>query len=92
MGFRWNANKGGLFRNKYKEKPSQPDHKGKCTVECYECHKEIELDISAWIKDGTNGKFFSLALQEAYEKSEDTQMSPPDRTMTDEDIDDDIPF
>ena len=89
MGFKWNKGSGGLFRNKYKEKESHPDHKGKCTVECYKCGEELQLDIAAWIKEGANGKFFSLSVQEAYKKDEG--MSQP-ATNPPADYDEDVPF
>ncbi len=72
---------GSLFRNSYKEKEKQPDHKGSgCCPHC-----EKQFDISAWVKEGRNGKFFSLAFQEPYKKPE----SKPD---PDFDPDEDIPF
>ena len=74
---------GQLFRNKYKEKSNQPDHKGSITDP-----NGKEWDISAWIKEGANGKFFSLSIQEPYVKPEAEDVPPPNP----EDFDDDIPF
>ena len=81
MAFKNDPGFGSLFRNNYKEKENQPDHKGSAC--CPLCEKQ--LDISAWIKEGRNGKFFSLALQEEYKKKE----SKPD---PDFEPDEDIPF
>jgi hypothetical protein len=72
---------GQLFRNKYKNKASQPDHKGAFTDP-----NGNEWEVSAWIKEGQNGKFFSLSIQTPYVN---------DKTPTDVpeiDLDDDIPF
>lgn len=73
---------GQLFRNKYKDKDSQPDHKGSMTTP--DGH---EWDISAWVKDGKNGKFFSLSIQEKWVKPDSDESKPAP-----EDFDDDIPF
>lgn len=72
---------GQLFRNKYKEKEKQPDHKGSMTTP-----DGKEWEISAWIKEGRNGKFFSIAIQEPYKKKEE---APP---VDPAELDDDIPF
>lgn len=49
-------NSGTLSRNDRKTSPNQPDHKGSVTVE------GRDYWLSAWIKEGPTGKFFSLAL------------------------------
>lgn len=82
MSFKNDPGFGQLFRNKYKDKDNQPDHKGAGT--CPHCEKPF--DIAAWIKDGANGKFFSLNIQEPYVKKEETSAPKP------EDLDEDIPF
>ena len=46
-----NNMRGVLFRNDRKEKETHPDYKGSCEVD------GVEMWISAWIKDGKNGKF-----------------------------------
>lgn len=48
--------RGVLFKNDRKEKDSHPDYKGSCEVE------GTEFWISAWIKEGRNGKFMSLSF------------------------------
>lgn len=47
---------GVLFKNDKKEKPNHPDYKGNGMV------FGEEVWISAWVKDGKNGKFLSLAF------------------------------
>ncbi len=48
-------NSGTLSRNDRKTAPNQPDHKGSITIE------GKDYWLSAWIKEGPNGRFFSLA-------------------------------
>lgn len=72
---------GQLFRNRYKEKENQPDHKGSMTTP-----DGKEWEISAWIKEGRNGKFFSISIQEPYKKKEEAPSVDPAT------LDDDIPF
>jgi hypothetical protein len=47
---------GTLSRNKKREKPSQPEYRGTCTI------GGVAYWVSAWIKEGQDGKFFSLAF------------------------------
>ena len=74
---------GQLFRNKYKNKDNQPDHKGALTTP-----DGKEWEISGWIKEGINGKFFSLSIKEPYVKPDDGRPTPKPIG----DFDDDIPF
>jgi hypothetical protein len=81
-----NTNKGTLSRNKDKDKPDAnpkwPDHKGSINVD------GAEYWLSAWIKDGPHGKFFSLSLQPKEEIGSNSK--PPSKKPS---IDDsDIPF
>lgn len=49
-------NSGTLSRNERKTSPNQPDHKGSITIE------GRGYWLSAWVKEGPNGRFFSLAV------------------------------
>lgn len=48
---------GALFRNDRKEAPNHADYRGSITI------NGIEYWLDAWIKEGANGKFMSLAAK-----------------------------
>ena len=54
---------GALFRNANKQKESQPDHTGTCKID------GKTYRISAWVKEGKGGRFFSLAFTSKDERS-----------------------
>lgn len=58
-------NSGTLGRNpdKTPEHDNWPDHKGKASVTCPHCHKSSDWWLSAWVKTGSTGKFFSIAFK-----------------------------
>jgi hypothetical protein len=72
------TNSGVLFKN---ESPNEkaPAYKGKINVD----GKEYEL--AAWLKEGKNGKYMSLKVQEPREKR-------PKPEPTFDEIPDDLPF
>jgi len=80
MAFEQRELSGSLFRNQYKKNPNQPDHRGSAKID------GVEFEISAWVKDGKSGKFFSLAFQK---KEAQPQQSVKDDGI---DFDEDIPF
>ena len=53
-------NSGSLFKNDRKENENQPGYTGKCMV------NGKPMQVSAWVKEGKNGKFFSLSFQERW--------------------------
>lgn len=70
-------NSGILFRNNRRQNDRQPEFNGSITVE------GTEYWLSAWVKDGDKGKFFSLSVKPKDEqRGEESQESP----------DEDIPF
>lgn len=82
MSFEKRDNNGTLGRNEKKTESKHPDHKGQCTV------GGVDYWISAWIKDGTNSKFFSLSFTPK-EAKPNAPVSAEDRAKVE---DDEIPF
>lgn len=64
MTFQHKENSGTLFKNNKKENERQPDYRGEVNV-----NGEL-FQIAAWVKEGKNGKFFSLSVKEPYQKDE----------------------
>jgi hypothetical protein len=47
---------GTLSRNKKREHDRQPEYRGSCTID------GVAYWLSGWVKEGDDGKFFSLAF------------------------------
>jgi len=52
-----NTNRGALFKNTRREKDTHPEYNGSINVDGH------DYWISAWVKDGKSGKFFSLSVK-----------------------------
>ena len=76
-------NSGVMFKNDKREKESHPHYKGNVRV------NGQEYWLSAWIKEGKNGKFMGLALSPKEEQGQAPQAKSSKKI---EDMDDDIPF
>ena len=73
-----------LFKNDRKEQDNHPDYKGWGMV------GGTEVWISAWIKQGKNGKFMSLSIKA---KDAKTDRKPQETRKGDiHDMESDIPF
>ncbi len=75
-------NSGVLFKEQDKKTPNHPDYKGNIMV------NGQAYWLSAWIKEGKNGKFMGLAVS-----PKDDQPQPQGKPKAKiEDMDSDIPF
>ena len=66
---------GILSRNKRKEKDSHPTHKGSATI------RGEHFWVSAWVKEGRDGKFLSLQFE-----PKETAVEYPTRAMRRTDV------
>lgn len=80
-----NRNTGVLFKNDRKEKPTHPDYKGSFTDE-----NGKEFWVSAWVKDGQKGKFFSMAYTPKEDRPAQTSTIQDAKVV--EDDSDELPF
>ena len=86
MAFDINDMSGFLFKNE-DHQGNRPTHKGSIKI------NGVEYWMSAWVKEGRNGKFFSMAFQEKEAKYQDNQSTTGQpATNNNNDFDDDIPF
>jgi len=74
-------NSGALFKAKANENPKWPGYEGSATI------AGRDYWISAWVKEGKSGKFFSLAF-----KPKDAPKADKPAQKPAQDFDDDIPF
>lgn len=82
-----NTNRGTLGRNKRKEKESHPEYAGQINID------GKDYWLSGWVKEGNDGKFFSLSVRPKDAKPSDNQRQS--KTPNQEragDFEDDIPF
>lgn len=77
-----NTNRGTLGKNDRKTQDTHPDYSGKINV------AGVDYWLSAWLKEGPTGKFFSLSV-----KQKDAQPAQPVKeAIANGDMDDDVPF
>lgn len=64
-------NAGTIYKNKYKTPENkQPEYRGTIVVD------GVEKQISLWVKEGKNGKFFSATISEPYKKATPEKAAP----------------
>ena len=81
-----NTNRGTLGKNDRKQQDTHADYNGTINIE------GKDFWLNAWLKDGKNGKFFSLSVKpkEAYVPADDCLADT--KTGYDDLVDDSIPF
>lgn len=91
-------NSGSMSRNKRKEKDTHPEFTGSAEID------GVPYWISAWVKEGRDGKFFSLSFKPKEGMDERTKQSvvaaaerdfPGAKVVRDErrdDLNDEVPF
>lgn len=83
MAFELKEGGGSLFKNDRKEKDSHPDYRGSILID------GKLYWLSAWIKEGKHGKFFSLSAKPKEDKAPDVL---PKTTGGVAAMDEDLPF
>ena len=59
-----NTNRGALFKKTERKSDKHPEYDGPLNV------GGVEYQISAWVREGKNGKFFSLSVKPKEERKE----------------------
>jgi hypothetical protein len=86
MAYEPKEGSGSLFKNDRKEKDTHPDYAGSIMV------NGKEHWLSGWIKEGKNGKFFSIAIGKEKVPKDNFKAAGSDELPKNTIQDDDIPF
>jgi hypothetical protein len=85
MAYETKDNSGSLFRNDKREKDSHPHATGTAIID------GVAYWVSAWTKEGKNGKFQSLSFKRKEERAQEIRQEARGSSLG-RDLDDDIPF
>jgi hypothetical protein len=80
MAFEKKEGSGALFKNNDRQKDTHPEYRGDILI------NGVEYWLSAWVKEGKNGKFFSLAAKKKEERQGDTVKRNPGKQEEDESL------
>lgn len=82
-----NTNRGTLGKNQRREKDTHPEYTGQIDID------GVGYWLSAWVKEGQSGKFFSLSVKPKEAKPAARAPAPPPKQGGSfDDMSDDIPF
>lgn len=88
-----NTNRGTLGKNRRREKDTHPEYTGQIDI------NGVGYWLSAWVKEGQGGKFFSLSVKPKEQQAAPARAPAPRATAPApkpssgfDDMDDDIPF
>lgn len=81
-----NQNSGTLGANKRKEKETHPSHTGQCNID------GVDYWISAWVREGPTGKFFSLSFRQKENGNAAARPKKREPAPADDDFGDSVPF
>jgi hypothetical protein len=86
VAFEQKDGQGAIFKNDNGDNPARPDYKGNCQID------GKTLSISAWVKEGTKGKFLSMKFEPPREEGASTVNRSKPAAKPADDFDDSVPF
>ncbi len=86
MAYEQRDNSGSIFKNEKKTTDNHPNMTGKCLI------GGVEYWVSAWTKDGTKGKWQSLAFKPCGESAPAKAKHEEPNSRNGAAFDDEIPF
>jgi len=82
-----NTNRGALFRNDKGDNPKRPDYTGKINITIGDKKLSVDAKLSAWVKEGANGKFLSISVQPVEEQKPAPKATPKPAVPEFDDLD-----